>query len=87
MFYDRATEDNPSAEHVPVAEVGTAVLGGGIEGVQGFFYVPGLFPTFDYQSPGIASALVRNVPEPAISTFVLFGLAMLLSAKRSRRES
>ena len=82
MLYDAATENNPSTEHVPTAVFGTGELGGGIDGVQGFFLVPGLFPTFDYRSPEISSALVRQVPEPAVAALAVLGLAIVTAKRR-----
>jgi hypothetical protein len=77
MNYDRSSESNLDAMHVPTAAFGTGELGGGVAGVQGFFAVPGLLPTSDYQSPEIANALVRVVPEPASWAIVALGVGIL----------
>ncbi len=84
MNYDPASDPGvPSAEHIPTAVFGEGIIGGGYPAREGFFLMPGLYPTRDYSSPEIASALVRLVPEPA-SSFLAGLSAAVFWARRKR---
>ncbi|MGV3533454.1 MAG: Ig-like domain-containing protein [Chthoniobacteraceae bacterium] len=63
MFYDPASDTSGPPTHVPTAVFGEGFIGGGYPNREGYFYVPGLYPTKDSASPEWASALVRQVPE------------------------
>lgn len=65
MFYDPSTESTlPSSVYVPSAVFGVGQIFAGYP-QEGFFMVPGIFPTRNYSSPEMASALVRVVPAPS----------------------
>ena len=86
MFYDPSTEPTlPSSAYVPAAVFGVGVVRTGYP-EEGFFLVSGLFPTIDYSSPEIASALVRVVPEPSSCMLLITGLGLsLFVGKRTKR--
>jgi hypothetical protein len=86
LFYDPSTEPTlPTSAYVPAAIFGVGVVRGGYP-EEGFFLVPGLFPTIDYSSPGIASALVRVVPEPSSCMLLITCLSLsLYVGERTKR--
>lgn len=89
MFYDPLTEPTlPSSMYVPTAVFGVGVVRAGYP-QEGFFLVPGSFPTRDYSSAMMASALVRMVPEPATGMLACLGLIFLVGSRshRSARNS
>lgn len=85
MFYVPATEPTlPNANYVPSAVFGEGVIRAGYP-PEGFFMVPGIFPTVDYSAPEMASALVRVVPEPSPIVLLVAGLGLtLLVVQRTR---
>ncbi len=88
MFYDPSSEPTlPSAGYVPSAVFGVGPIFAGYP-EEGFFDVPGIFPTADYASAEMASALVRVVPEPSIGMLAMLCLGLSLHAmkRRERRQ-
>lgn len=87
MFYDPSTEPAlPNSMYVPAAVFGVGVVRAGYP-EEGFFDVPGIFPLQDYGFAEMASALVKEVPEP--SPAILFSTCLALSliaVKRARRQ-
>lgn len=86
MYYDPASDPQlPTSQHVPMAVFGEGFIGGGYPDREGFFMVPGLYPTADYGSPEFAGALVRGIPEPRSSLLLCLGGAAVLF--RSQRKA
>lgn len=84
MFYDPLTEPTlPTSVHIPAAVFGVGVVRAGYP-QEGFFLVPGIFPTRDYSSAVMASALVRMVPEPATGMLAGLGLIFFMSSRSHR---
>jgi VPDSG-CTERM motif len=83
MFYDPSTEPTlPSSSYVPAAVFGVGVIRAGYP-PEGFFEVPGIFPTTGYSSPEMASALVRVVPDQGSTAMLLSAsLGVILIARK-----
>jgi hypothetical protein len=83
MFYDASTEPSlPTPSHVPSAVFGIWRAPGGD---QGAFLTPGIFPSQDYGSGEMASALVRVVPEPSTGMLCISALSVSIFAAQRRR--
>jgi hypothetical protein len=86
MFYDPSTEPTlPSPAYVPSATFGVGTIFAGYP-QEGFFDVPGIFPSLDYSSPEMASALVRVVPEPSTGMLAMICLCLSLLAMKGRKR-
>ena len=87
MFYNPSTEPGlPSSAYVPSAVFGVGSIFAGYP-PEGFFEVPGIFPLRDYGSGEMASALVREVPEPAVAMFACTFLGLSLLARERIKRS